>query len=143
MGGQEVISRKALFKRFEAIDALLKTIDEHERVLDGLLNEKDGPTLTVSVMPPPPAPAPALPSAETFLKSMSATKNEAALAKELAERIKEARKAKGWRQQDLADVTGIARPNIARIESGRRMPKIGTLQRIGQALELAVESMVS
>jgi DNA-binding XRE family transcriptional regulator len=141
VGGQEVISRKALHRRFEAIDALLETIDGHERVLDGLLEANDGPKVTVSVMPPPPAPA--APSAEAFLKSMSAAKDEAALAKELAERIKEARKAKGWRQQDLADATGIARPNIARIESGRRMPKIGTLQRLGQALELAVESMVS
>jgi transcriptional regulator with XRE-family HTH domain len=34
----------------------------------------------------------------------------------LGKKIKELRKLKGWRQQDVADKTGLKRPHISRIE---------------------------
>ena len=39
-------------------------------------------------------------------------------------------------------MTGIARPNIARLESGRRMPKLTTLHKLGQALGIPVEELL-
>lgn len=41
-----------------------------------------------------------------------------------------ARKAAGLTQQQVADRTGIARPNIAAYEAGRREPKISTAHKL-------------
>ena len=124
--------RHTLDTHFAKVDEMLETIRACEAVLDALLLTPDDPAnfVSVSVMPPPspvpPSPAP----------------SEIVLEEAVADRIRNARKAKGWRQKDLAEATGIARPNIARLESGRRMPKITTLHRIGQALGVSVEALL-
>ncbi len=131
-----MISQSELNRHFDNIDGMLDVIAECERELDVMLSieERPGPLPVI-------ASDTAAPSVERFLQSMASPKDPGALARALAVRIRKSRKAKGWRQLDLADATGIARPNIARIESGRRMPKISTLQRIAKALELSLETM--
>ncbi len=52
------------------------------------------------------------------------------------QRVYAARTSKGWTQQDLADHSGIARANIARIEAGRHAPQVDTLRRVAQALQV-------
>lgn len=69
-------------------------------------------------------------------------RSETEIAQSVAARIRQERKIRGWRQQDLAEVTQIARPNVARLESGRRMPKISTLQKIAVAMGLRMEDLM-
>lgn len=49
------------------------------------------------------------------------------------------RKAKGLSQEDVANMTGIARPNIARTESGRNVPTIEVLTKLALALDMELE----
>ena len=65
------------------------------------------------------------------------------LAWSIAQQVKYARSRKGWRQEDLAGRTGIARPNIARLEAGRYVPKLATLSIVADALALDMKSLVS
>jgi len=59
----------------------------------------------------------------------------------VGQRIRAARLAKGWTQQDLADHSGIARANIARMEAGRHAPRVETIKVVAQALSLAMADM--
>lgn len=61
----------------------------------------------------------------------------------IAQRIREARERQGLRQEDLAKMTGIARPNIARIEQGRHVPSLTTLNKIADALHLDISSLTA
>ena len=125
-----MMSRAALEMRFERIDLLLETISSCETHLDPLLLVREtAEDIPVSVMPPP--------SSES-----TAARSESELADEVAARIRQARTQRGWRQKDLAEATGIARPNIARLESGRRMPKVSTLHKISGALGIPVETLL-
>ncbi len=51
------------------------------------------------------------------------------------------RKEKGLTQQDIADRTGMHRTNVVRIESGRNLPTIENLVKLGHAVgvELRLE----
>lgn len=51
------------------------------------------------------------------------------------------RKEKGLTQQDIADRTGMHRTNVVRIESGRNVPTIENLVKLGRAvgMELRME----
>lgn len=49
---------------------------------------------------------------------------------ELIGKIIEAREAKGLSQRDLAELTGVKQPAIARMESMKVIPKIDTLFKI-------------
>mgnify|MGYP001596848118 CR=1 FL=1 len=59
----------------------------------------------------------------------------------LGQRIRAARLAKGWTQQDLADRSGIARANIARMEAGRHTPSVETVKVVAQALTLTLADL--
>lgn len=56
----------------------------------------------------------------------------------VAELIREARRARGWSQGELAARTGVSRPTIARIEGGQRV-RMGTLETVAQALGFSIE----
>lgn len=58
------------------------------------------------------------------------------LAWSIGKKIQAAREKKNLTQEDLAKLTGIARANIARLETGRHAPQITTIQRIARALDL-------
>lgn len=60
----------------------------------------------------------------------------------IAGRIKKARLDMQISQQQLADIVGMERPNISRLESGAHSPTIQTLVRVADALELKVSDLV-
>lgn len=49
------------------------------------------------------------------------------------------RKKLGYTQEDISKATGIARPNIARIESGRNTPTLEVLTKLAGALDMELE----
>jgi transcriptional regulator with XRE-family HTH domain len=60
--------------------------------------------------------------------------DEINLAYDLAEMVIDARIKKGLTQQELANLSGMLQPAIARIESGEGIPSLSSLQKIAKAL---------
>lgn len=56
----------------------------------------------------------------------------------VAENIKRIRKKRGFTQKELGDLCGINEANIRKYENNRQKPKIETLQKIANALEVNV-----
>lgn len=56
------------------------------------------------------------------------------LAPQVAERIREARRARGMTQERLAAILDIATKNVQRMESGRQNLSLGTIERVAGAL---------
>ena len=60
--------------------------------------------------------------------------------KAVGQRIKEAREAKGLSQRELAELSGVKQPAIARMESMKSTPQIDTLIKVliplGYTLEI-------
>lgn len=52
---------------------------------------------------------------------------------------KQARKEMGLTQQEVADVSGVKRPNIARLESGKHSPTVYMLNRIADSMGMDME----
>lgn len=52
---------------------------------------------------------------------------------------KRARKEMGFTQQEVADVSGVKRPNIARLESGKHSPTVDMLNRIADSMDMDME----
>jgi ribosome-binding protein aMBF1 (putative translation factor) len=69
-----------------------------------------------------------------FAKDLTEARAEVRLAVMIA-RLREKR---GLSQRDLAKVTGIKQPQIARIEKGGQMPTLDTLWRLADALRAKV-----
>lgn len=65
-----------------------------------------------------------------------------ALAWAIGQRVRAARERKDWRQEDLARESGIARANVARLETGRVVPKLPTLERVARALGLRADDLL-
>jgi len=61
----------------------------------------------------------------------------------IAQRIREAREQQELRQEDLAKMTGIARPNIVRLEQGHHVPSLTTLRKIADALHLDIKLLTA
>ena len=55
------------------------------------------------------------------------------------EELIEERRRQGLKQQDLADMTGILAPNLARLESRKRVPTLVVLQKYASALGMHIE----
>ena len=49
------------------------------------------------------------------------------------------RKRQGITQQEMANITGILPPNLARLESGKHIPTLVVLQKYASALEKRIE----
>ncbi|MBI3950815.1 MAG: helix-turn-helix transcriptional regulator [Acidobacteria bacterium] len=62
---------------------------------------------------------------------------------DVGSRIRQARLQAGLTQTELAERTGIKRPNIARIESGKHCPSLDTLEKIAEALNVTVARLVA
>jgi len=56
--------------------------------------------------------------------------------------ISEARKARGLRQTDLAELAGIAQADISRIERGQVAPTTHTLLKLAEALGAQIQLVV-
>jgi transcriptional regulator with XRE-family HTH domain len=61
---------------------------------------------------------------------------------ELGKRIREVRKAKGWRQIDLTQHSGVHEVHISDLERGSREVGLKTLFAIAHALDVKVEYLV-
>ena len=58
---------------------------------------------------------------------------------ELIHRLRELREKKHLSQEQLAGIVGTSQPAIARLESGRSVPRVDLLQKIARALELRLD----
>ena len=56
--------------------------------------------------------------------------------------IAEARKSKGFSQDQLAAAAGISRITVARLESGKYSPTLKTLVRLSDALGVPVNELI-
>lgn len=65
-----------------------------------------------------------------------AGREEARLAIEFANAIRERRLELGLTQTDVAQRAGLRQPDVSRLESGGGTPTIGMLERLAYALEL-------
>ena len=59
----------------------------------------------------------------------------AKLAFELGEQVRGLREGRGWSQRDLATLTGMSQPAIARFEAGGTTPTLPILERIANAFD--------
>ena len=58
---------------------------------------------------------------------------------ELIRQLVEERQRQGMTQQEVADITGILPSNLARLESGKRVPTLVVLQKYASALGKHIE----
>ena len=61
---------------------------------------------------------------------------------EFCKRIREARKLAGLTQKQLGERLGVSESAVAQYESGQRVPKVDTLQRIAAALDIPLASLL-
>jgi len=61
--------------------------------------------------------------------------NEASLAIEVADQVRQLRTALGLSQEQLADRVGTTQPVIARLERRGQPPSLRTLERLAEALQ--------
>jgi transcriptional regulator with XRE-family HTH domain len=57
--------------------------------------------------------------------------------------VREARKAVGLKQQELADEVGVTSQHISRIELGQAAPSVETLLRLGQRLGVTTDYLLT
>ena len=50
-----------------------------------------------------------------------------------------ARKERGFTQQEVAEVSGVKRPNIARLEGGKHSPTVDMLARVADSMGMYLE----
>ena len=58
------------------------------------------------------------------------------------ERIRKLRRAKGWRQIDLAEQSGVHEVHISDLERGTREPGLRTLSKIALALGTSISELL-
>lgn len=117
--------------RLARTEALVSRLSSLERELDALLGIDPAPAQAG-------APTPGKPRG-----GRSARRDGDPNGPAIGRRIREARLGRGLTQVDLAEATGIRRPNVARLERGANTPTLRTLQRIAEALGTDVPSLVS
>jgi transcriptional regulator with XRE-family HTH domain len=62
-----------------------------------------------------------------------------AVYRAMGERIAQERTRRSLSQRELAELTGTTQSAIARLEAGRRAPRLDTLLRVANALDCALE----
>ncbi|HEY3248122.1 MAG TPA: helix-turn-helix transcriptional regulator [bacterium] len=60
----------------------------------------------------------------------------------IGRRIRELRQAKGLTANELARRSGVLRPNVSRLEGGKHVPTIDTLERIARALHVSLVELL-
>ena len=66
---------------------------------------------------------------------------DARRAHRIGDRVRRAREGRGWSLEDLARRTGMHRPNLHRLEAGKHLPSLETLERVAEALGLRVADL--
>ena len=62
--------------------------------------------------------------------------------RQLGQRIQEARRARGWTQEDLAHHAGLDFSYLNQLENGKRNPSLSTLYKIAIALEVSLKDLI-
>jgi DNA-binding Xre family transcriptional regulator/CheY-like chemotaxis protein len=68
---------------------------------------------------------------------------EANRAERIGARVRQEREARGWSLGDLARQTGMHPPNLSRLENGKHVPSLETMERVGEALGVRVADLVA
>lgn len=56
----------------------------------------------------------------------------------IGKQLKELRISRGWRQNEVADKTGLSRPAISNIEAGKRALTLNTLQKFCEVYKIDI-----
>ena len=67
--------------------------------------------------------------------------NSPEISKKIGQKIKLLRLERKISQQDLAAACNFEKSNLARIDSGRTNPTVGTLEKISQALNVPISKL--
>jgi transcriptional regulator with XRE-family HTH domain len=65
-----------------------------------------------------------------------------AMHKEMARKIQQAAKRKGWSVNQVADFSGLGRGSLSEIMRGQRSPTLRTLRKIADALDVDLRDLV-
>lgn len=57
-------------------------------------------------------------------------------------KLAELRKSRGLSQERLSVLSGVHRVTIARLETGKQIPKLPTMTRLAKALEVGIDDLV-
>jgi transcriptional regulator with XRE-family HTH domain len=110
-------------------ERLVRETQVCEQVLDRLLR-------------PLPPMLPIITTGKGAIATLADSSDQGILAYAVAQRLRFERMQRGWTQEDLATRTGIARPNVARLERGTRLPAMTTLRKMAIALELDLDALL-
>jgi transcriptional regulator with XRE-family HTH domain len=77
------------------------------------------------------------------MKTKSTPKSTKSIGLRLGGNIAQARHAKGWTQQELAEMIGVDPVSLSRIETGASLPSISRLVEIADILNISLTSLVS
>ena len=64
------------------------------------------------------------------------------ISKSVGRRIREIRKARGWRQIDLAAHAGIGKNHVSELERGQREAGLNALKAIADGLEISLSALL-
>jgi transcriptional regulator with XRE-family HTH domain len=73
--------------------------------------------------------------------STSETSDVDPLLRSLGQRIRDLRAARGWSQEEFADVCGVHRTYIGHVERGEKNVSVGTLARVAGAFEIKLSEL--
>lgn len=110
-------------------ERLVRALRARQRVLDRLLRPL--PTMLPAGIP-----------ATYAVPAPGDASDESVLAYAVGQRIRFERTTRGWTQEELASRTGIARPNVARLERGVHLPAMATLRKVASALSLDLDALM-
>lgn len=83
------------------------------------------------------------PSYEYHKGKASQKEAEAYRAARIGARVRQERETRGWSLGDLARRTGMQPPNLSRLENGKHVPSLDTLERVAEAMRLRVADLVA
>ncbi len=69
--------------------------------------------------------------------------SDAKRAKRIGQRVRAAREDLNWTLDFLAERTGIQAPNLSRLESGKHLPSLPTLERVADALGISIAELLA
>ena len=125
-------------REWSRIRELLETVDRTIPALDAAF----GPRALAALRSVASDLSPDQPPGQRRLRVRTHPDPDAALGWAIGQSVRRAREKAGLRQEDLAESTGIARPNIVRIERGTHLPSLSTLRRLAEALQTRISELV-
>lgn len=77
-----------------------------------------------------------------YYKSDRGDTEEQELATTIGQRIRVQRVRRSWTQADLSERAGLKVPNLCRLEKGKHLPSLETLEKVADALGIPVAALV-